>query len=197
MDKHEELARRTIENDELSRTHTSLPELSPLDQLIAKARIRWPFPEMGKLEYVDWRETLNLYPLKEIQWSLDYLMRNPPKRGDEEYRGRPSLVDVTRTIDILREERASERMRNEGKRITAEMNALQKRKDEGEEFFGLADVFRAANIEDLKTVVKPMPEVKTVWPEIDPTGANAEKLRRQKEALERQERARASAGDRD
>lgn len=124
-------------------------------------------------------------------------MRMPPKRDGVEYRGRPSLVDVTRTIDILREERSAERMRNEGRRITAEMNALQKRKDEGEEFFGLADVFRAAKIDDLKTVVKPMPEVKTVWPEIDPTGANAEKLRRQKEALEMQERARASAGDRD
>lgn len=60
-----------------------------------------------------------------------------------EYRGRPTLVDVTRTIDILREEKAAEYRRNEGRRITEEMRELQKRKDSGEEFFGWGDVLKA------------------------------------------------------
>lgn len=203
MDKHDDLARRMIGKDELSRTHSSLPELSPLDQLIAKARVRWPFPEMGKLEYLDWRETLNLYPLNEIQGALNYIMQNPQKRDGEEYRGRPSLVDVTRTIAIIREDRASERMRNEGKRITDEMRKLQADRDaHPEKYFGVYDLAKAVNELGEKKVMKPMPEVKTVWPDFDPmSDAKQDELKRKAkevaDALLRQERARASAGDRD
>lgn len=187
MDNQDKLAKRMLEsNESLSVRRDSPVQLNPLEQLIAKVQVRWPFPEMGDLEYVDWRETLNLYPLNDIQQALDRLMRQPPRRElhdgtVSEYRGRPTLVDVTRTIDIMREERAQEFHRKQAEAHKKEMAELQRRKNAGEKFYGFADVLAAANISEAKQAVKETPQAPE-FKDIDLT-KNAAKLEQQKREL--------------
>lgn len=115
-------------------------------------------------------------------------MTEPPKQrqGDgsvTEYRGRPSLVDVLRTMDILAEERALETRKQRERAEREEMRQLEARRQEHpEEFFSLADVLRAANVTDAAMAAKPMPNVRTIFPDID-ENKNREKLERQKEFL--------------
>lgn len=185
---HDKLARRMTESSALSTGRAGLAELTQLEKLIARVQIRWPHPEMGDLEYLDWRESLKSSPLEKIQAALDRLMTEPPKQrqGDgsvTEYRGRPSLVDVLRTMDILAEERALETRKQRERTEREEMRKLEARRQEHpEEFFGLADVLRAANVTDASMAAKPMPNVRTVFPDID-ENKNREKLERQKEFL--------------
>jgi len=190
MDEHNQLAKRMLESSEslsVQQDSQSL-ELSPLEKLVTKAQVRWPFPEMGDLEMADWLETLNFYPLNEIAQALDRLMRQPPKRdlpdgSITEYRGRPTLVDVTRTIDILREERSQEYRKRESAKEAEEMWKLeQRRREHPEEFFGLADVLKAANLTEAKQGAKAMPEAKAQFADINPE-ANAEKLEQQRREL--------------
>jgi len=187
MDKHDQLARRMLENNELSTAQSSI-ELSPLEQLIARVTVRWPFPEMGGLEYADWMEVLKSFHLSEIQQALYRLMRQPPKRelpdgSITEYRGRPTLVDVTRTIDILREERCQQIRAEQARQHAEQMRELeQRRKEHPEQFFGLADVLKAAKISDAKQIAKGMPSAKPEFPDIDPE-ANRAKLEQQKREL--------------
>lgn len=65
----------------------------------------------------------------------------------------------------------------------SELRELEKQKAAGVKFFSLADVLKTA---PEKAVVKPMPTVKTIWPDIDPN-KNAEKLRQQAEELMKRE----------
>jgi hypothetical protein len=115
-------------------------------------------------------------------------MLEPPKRelsdgSISEYRGRPTLIDVLRTMDILQEESAAKWREQEAERNREEWRKMENLRDEHpEEFFGLADVLKAANLTDAKQATKPMPNVRTVWPDIDPN-KNAEKLREQAERL--------------
>jgi len=189
MDEHNQLAKRMLGSKEsLSVRRDSQVQLNPLEELITKVQFRWPFPEMGDLEYVDWRETLSLYPLNEVQQALDRIMRQPPKRdlpdgSITEYRGRPTLVDVTRTIDILREERSQEYRKRESAKEAEEMRKLeQRRREHPEEFFGLADVLKAANLTEAKQGAKAMPEAKAQFADINPD-ANAAKLEQQRREL--------------
>lgn len=83
-----------------------------------------------------------------------------------------------------------------------EMRELERRQAAGEKFYGFADVLRGVKERGVKPEVKPMPNVKTVWPDFDPMSeAKQDELKRKAkevaDALLRQERARASAGDRD
>lgn len=115
-------------------------------------------------------------------------MLEPPKQrqGDgsvTEYRGRPSLVDVLRTMEILSEEGAIEARKQREQTERAEMKQLeQRRRDHPEEFFGLADVLKAAAEKGITAEPKSMPSVRTVWPDFDPD-RNAATLERQKREL--------------
>lgn len=92
-------------------------------------------------------------------------MSAPPKRdlsdgSISEYRGRPSLVDLLRTMDILAEERATKLRKDREQREAEERRELeQRRREHPEEFFGLADVLKAVDIPDAKLAAKPMPDV--------------------------------------
>jgi hypothetical protein len=113
-------------------------------------------------------------------------MLQPPKTEQGEYRGRPTLIDVLRTMDILQEERAAEFRKEQAEQSRQEWRRLEKRRQEHpEEFFGLADVLQAANIASADQAAKPMPAVRTIFPDIDPN-KNAEKLRQQAEMLKGQ-----------
>jgi len=142
MDK---MARRKQESSGLSNALSSLSVLAPLDQLLATVQVRWPFPEMGDLEYQDWKQILTPYPVGEIAAALNRLMTKPPEHDGEEYRGRPSLVDVTRTIAILRDEaRVEERERERVEKDQAQERMAKRREEHPEEFFGWPDVLKAA-----------------------------------------------------
>jgi hypothetical protein len=180
-DKQDKLARQIPGSSELS---IRLSELPPLEQVLARVQIRWPFPEMGELERQDWREVLKDMDLADVMAALQRLMEDPPKQslGDgtvQQWRGRPTVVDVTQTIQILQEERAAEWRRKDGERQLAELRELQKRKDAGEKFYGIADVLAAAKPSE---ALKPMPNVKTQWPDFDPD-RNRAKLEQQKKDL--------------
>lgn len=184
---HDQLAKRMLKSDELSRTHSAI-ELQPLEQLIARVQVRWPFPEMGQLEYADWMESLKLCPLEKIQAALNRLMDEPPKieRSDgvlQEYRGRPSLVDVLRTMEILDDERAAEFRKKQAEADRQKWREMERRRAEHpEEFFGLADVLKAANVTKADQIAQPMPQVRTIWPDIDPD-RNKATLDKQKQEL--------------
>lgn len=142
------------------------------------------------MEYADWMESLKLLPLGKIHNALNRLMSNPPKRelsdgSISEYRGRPTLVDVMRTIEIMDEESAAEFRKQQAQREREEYARLeQRRKEHPEEFFGLADVLKAAKITDAKEVAKPMPNVRAVFPDINPQRNEAELERKKREAFE-------------
>lgn len=125
-------------------------------------------------------ETLNLYPVAEVAEALNEIMLHPPKDHEgNEYRGRPGLVDVTRTIQIARENRAIEAQRKRGDLTLKEMRELQERADKGEKFYGLADL--AKETVNLGSV-KQMPTAKEIFPDIDPD-RNKAKLEKQREEL--------------
>lgn len=108
-------------------------------------------------------------------------MRNPPKSEQGEYRGRPTVVDVLRTMDILAEERAGKWRMEQAEKERQEQGKLeQRRAKHPEEFIGMKELQEIA--QTLQRADKPMPNVKTVWPDIDPN-KNAEKLRQQAEML--------------
>jgi len=130
--KQDQLAKRKPESGELSTALSSLPQL---DQVLTRVQVRWPFPEMGDLEYQDWKETLAKYPIPEILAALNRLMDEPPIHGDEEYRGRPSLVDVTRTIAIMRGEARTEQREKQKAAKDEEFRQLAKRREEHPEEF--------------------------------------------------------------
>lgn len=137
-----DLQKRKNETQKSLQTQSPIQhECEPLALLIARARTRWPYPEMSDLERADWMETLNLYPLTEVAEALNEIMLHPPADHEgNEYRGRPSLVDVTRTIQIARENKAIKAQQAKGDLTLAEMAELKKRRDAGEEFFGEADL---------------------------------------------------------
>ena len=122
-----------------------LGDLPPLEQVLARVQIRWPFPRMEELEYQDWVETLAGCPIPKILAALDRLMKQPPVHNGEEYRGRPGLVDVTRTMDILREEeQARIKLVTEENRRLEQRELEERRRQHPEEFFGWHDVLKAA-----------------------------------------------------
>ena len=179
---HDQLATRLLESNALSKERSSI-ELTPLEKLIARVQVRWPHPEMGDLEYLDWKESLRSCPLEKIQAALDRIATVPPKTEHGEYRGRPTLIDVLRTMDILAEEGAAEFRRQQAETSRRDWRRMEKRRQEHpEEFFGLADVLKAANVVSVDQAAKPMPAVRTIFPDIDP-GKNAEKLKQQAEIV--------------
>ncbi len=92
-------------------------------------------------------ESLKSFPLDKIQAALDRLMHEPPKREltdgtISEYRGRPTLVDVLRTIEIMDEaaaQAAAAKAREEERRKERELG--KRREEHPEEFLGVADFF--------------------------------------------------------
>ena len=133
--------------------------------------------EMGDGEYLDWLQTLKRYPLEEIIAAANELTLHPP----EDWSGMPKLPDLLRVIHRERGRKSEELRRQEGQQLMAEMKELEKRKANGEQFFGLRDVLRALN--ESKREVKKMPEVNTIWPDIDPE-KNKAKLDEQRRRLE-------------
>lgn len=189
MDKRDQLARRMLESKESLSVRRNSPaiELTPLENLLGRVQVRWPYPEMGDMEYQDWLETLEQQPLESVAAALDRLMRCPPKRelpdgSIQEYTGRPNLVDVLRMIERMADERAQEAHRQSNEEHMREMRELRRRKDAGEQFFGIADVLNAANVTEAKQAVKPMPDVRKAFPDID-SEPNRKKLEQQKKEL--------------
>lgn len=119
-----------------------------------------------------WIHGLSNFPLKEVRGAVDALILDPP----DGWTGMPKLPDVIRQIHANREIEAQKRQRDEGEKMLAELRELEKRRDGGEKFYGLVDLAKEAV--NLTTIEKPMPTVKTVWPDIDPN-KNAAKLKQQ------------------
>lgn len=148
--------------------------------------------KLPQQELVLWRETLKDYSYQEFNQAMTHLISNPPKYELEDgsiqvWRGMPKLPDVVDVMLDLREKAVQDAQQRERDERAAEFKRLeQRRKDHPEEFFGWADVLKAANLTDAKQAAKPMHNVKTIWPDIDPN-KNAEKLRQQAEKLNRKQ----------
>lgn len=168
MDDQGKLARRQNGNSE------SLPELSPLEQLLVQLQLRYR-TEMGPLERSDWLNTLNPYSIEEVLAAANELTLNPP----DDWTGLPKLPDLLRVIHRTRDAAAEERRRKEGDRLLAELRDLERRKAAGEEFFTLADVLKHA---PKNAAAKAMPSAKPEFPDINPE-ANKAKLEQQKREL--------------
>jgi hypothetical protein len=91
----------------------------------------------------------------------------------------PKLPDVIRQIAENREYQAEQSRLAKGTETLRELKELEKRKADGERFYGLADLAKEPL---MQKAARPMPTVRTVWPDIDPD-RNAEKLRQQAEML--------------
>lgn len=128
-----ELTRRTNESSGLEHERS---ESLPLFLQALQDRYR---TELGDAEYLDWLQTLKPYKLAEVIAAANELTLNPPA----DWTGLPKLPDMLRVIHRARAERAEEYRRKDGESLLAEMKELQRRKDAGEEFYGLADVFKA------------------------------------------------------
>lgn len=63
-----------------------------------------------------------------------------------------------------------------------ELQELKEREASGEKFYGWADVLNAAKDKGINPDLKPMPNVRTVFPDIDPD-KNREKLEKQRKEL--------------
>lgn len=90
------------------------------------------------------------------------------------------MVDVLRTMDILDEEKSHASRKERERQVDRDFKKLkQRRKDHPEEFFGLADVLRAAAEKGIAVEPKTMPSVRTVWPDFDPdrNAGNLERLK--------------------
>lgn len=122
-----------------------------------------------------WIHGLNCFPLAEVRAAVDALILNPP----DGWTGMPKLPDVIRQIAENREYQAEQLRLAKGEETLRELRDLEKRKEAGEKFYGLADL---ANEPLMAKASKPMPTVRTVWPDIDPN-KNADKLRQQAETL--------------
>lgn len=122
-----------------------------------------------------WIHGLNCFPLAEVREAVDALILNPP----DGWTGMPKLPDVIRQIAENREYKAEQARLAKGAEVLEEMRDLERRKKAGEKFYGLADLAKEPL---MAKAAKPMPTVRTVWPDIDPE-KNAEKLRQQAEKL--------------
>jgi hypothetical protein len=117
---------------------------------------------------------------------MTHLISNPPKYELEDgtiqvWRGMPKLPDVVDVMLNLREEAVQDARKRESDRQTKEFAELEKRRAaHPEEFIGMKELAEIAN--KLQVGVKRMPNVRTVWPDIDPD-RNAETLRQQAETL--------------
>lgn len=91
----------------------------------------------------------------------------------------PKLPDVIRQIAENREYRAEQSRLAKGQETLRELKDLEARRDAGKKFYGLADLAKEPLMQKAE---KPMPKVRTVWPDIDPE-KNVETLRQQAEML--------------
>lgn len=131
-----------------------------------------------------WRDTLKDFSFQEFDAAMKSLVKNPPRYELEDgsvqvWRGMPKLPDVIQVMLEAQEQRAAEYRRQEGERLAAEMRDLERRRRAGEHFYGLADVLKSVKPVE---VLKPMPNIRTLWPDIDPD-RNRAKLEQQKRDL--------------
>ncbi len=131
--------------------------------------------ELAEAEIEMWIHGLSCFPLAEVRAAVDALILNPP----EGWTGMPKLPDVIRQIAENREYQAEQSRLAKGAEVLEEMRELEKQKAAGVRFYGLADLAKEPL---MAKAVKPMPTVRTVWPDIDPD-RNAAKLRQQAEML--------------
>lgn len=90
-----------------------------------------------------WMEMLSPYGFEEIKAAAMDLMRHPPvQRLDDgttqKWTGMPKVQDLIAAIEEEQQRQAQLKRQQEQSR---EMAELQKRREAGEEFFGIADVF--------------------------------------------------------
>lgn len=142
-----------------------------------------------------WRETLKDYSYQEFNQAMTHLISNPPKYELEDgsiqvWRGMPKLPDVVDVMLDLREKAVQEARKRESDRQSREFAELEKRRAaHPEEFMGWGDFVKRVTEEQPELAAKaglpkpkPMPNVKTVWPDIDPD-RNRAKLEKQKQDL--------------
>jgi len=92
-----------------------------------------------------WMEMLVSYSFEEIKAAATDLMRNPPKQQLENgeiqaWTGMPKLPDLMQAIEEKRQERRRQADLKRQAEQSREMDDLRKRREAGEEFFGIADV---------------------------------------------------------
>jgi len=137
-------------------------------------------------ELAIWAETLKDYSFQEFDRAMKHLVANPPKYELEDgtiqvWRGMPKLPDVIDVMLDLREQAVQEARKRESERESREFAELEKRRAEHpEEFIGMKELAEIAA--KLQGGAKRIPNVKTVWPDIDPE-KNAAKLKKQAEEI--------------
>lgn len=121
-----------------------------------------------------WRETLKDFSVQEFEKSIMDLVHHPPKYQLEDgsiqvWRGMPKLSDVVQVMLDLRDKAIHAARQRSSEKLREEFIQLERRrKEHPEEFFGLADVLKAVAAKGMPLEAKTMPNVRTVWPDIDP-----------------------------